>query len=50
MFKPICQGIFAIQDVDRSTKPVDVVLGMSLHIYWNFCYVDSTSNKYKGEK
>ena len=27
------QGIFAIQDVDRSTKPVVVVLVMSLHIY-----------------
>ena len=26
------QGIFAIQDVDRSTKPVVVVLVMSLHI------------------
>ena len=27
------QGIFAIQCVDRSTKPVVVVLVMSLHIY-----------------
>ena len=27
------QRIFAIQVVDRSTKPVDVVLVMSLHIY-----------------
>ena len=29
--------IFAIEDVDRSTKPVDVVLVMSLHIYWKVC-------------
>ena len=39
-------GIFAIQDVDRSTKPVDVVLVMSLHIYWKVCYFDSMSSKY----
>ena len=40
------QGIFAIQHVDRSTKPVVVVLVMTLHIYWKVFYVDSTSSKY----
>ena len=41
------QGIFAIQDVDRSTKPVVAVLVMTLHIYWKVFYVDSTtSSKY----
>ena len=30
----------------RSTKPVDVVLAMSLHIYWKVCYFDSMSSKY----
>ena len=40
-------GTFAIfKDVDRSTKPVDVVLVMSLHIYWKVCYFDSMSSKY----
>ena len=39
-------GLFAIQDIDRSTKPVDVVLVMSLHIYWKVCYFDSMSSKY----
>ena len=34
------------KDVDRSTKPVYVVLVMSLHIYWKFCYFDSMSSKY----
>ena len=34
------------KDVDRSTKPVDVVLVMSLHIYRKFCYFDSMSSKY----
>ena len=40
------QGIFAIQCVDRSTKPVVVVLVMSLHINWKVRYVDSMSRKY----
>ena len=35
--------IFAIQYVDHSSKPVIVVLVVSLHIYWNFCNVNSVS-------
>ena len=35
------QGIIAIQDVDRSTKPVVVILVMSLHIDWKFCCTSS---------
>ena len=35
-----------LKDVGRSTKPVDVVLVMSLHIYWKVCYFDSMSSKY----
>ena len=38
------QGIFSIQDVDLSTKPVVVEWVMSLHIYGKFCYVDRTSS------
>ena len=37
------------RDVDRATKPVVVVLFMSLHIkqtHWQFCYVDRTISKY----
>ena len=39
-------GIFAISDVNSWTKPVDVELVMSLHIYWKVCYFDSMSSKY----
>ena len=39
--------IFANQDFDRSSKPVVVVLVISLHIYVKLCYVDSMSSKYK---
>ena len=39
-------GIYAFQEVDRLTRPVVVVLVMSLPIYWKFCYVDSMSTKY----
>ena len=35
------QGIIAILDADRSTKPVVVVLVMSLHIYWKCCCTSS---------
>ena len=35
------KGIFAIQDVDRSTKPVVVVLVMLLHIYLECCCTSS---------
>ena len=35
------QGIFAIQDVDNSFKPVFVVLFMSLHSYLKCCYTSS---------
>ena len=35
------QGIFAIQDVNRSTKPEVVVLVMSLQIYWKCCCTSS---------
>ena len=38
------------QYVDRSNKPVDVVLVMSLHTYWKFCYFDSISSKYLVKK
>ena len=43
----IFHAIFANQDVDRPTKPVVVVLVISLHIYVKLCYVDSMSSKYK---
>ena len=39
------QGILAIQDIDRLTKPVVIVLVISLHNYWKLCYFDSTSSK-----
>ena len=40
------QGIFAIQDIDRSTKPVVVVLVMLLDIYFVTSIARARNNRY----